>query len=40
MPDNIKKNNYANYKNGESPRKQRSAKRFDFRDFPHVNQQI
>jgi hypothetical protein len=39
VPDNLKKN-YANYTDGESPRKRRSAKRFNFQDFPHVEQQI
>jgi hypothetical protein len=39
IPDALKKN-YDNYKDGESPRKKRSEKRFSFHDFPHVNHQI
>lgn len=31
---------YENYKNGESPRKERTDRKFDFKDFPDVHQQI
>lgn len=31
---------HINYKNGSSPRKDRNSKRFDFKDFPDVHQQI
>lgn len=39
IPDKINKL-HINYKNGASPRKDRNSKRFDFKDFPDVHQQI
>jgi hypothetical protein len=39
VPETIKKV-YPNYKNGESPRKERTPKRFNFQDFLPVNHQI